>query len=235
MSNSHHPLSSEIMLEARRALDARIRRYDVADSPSPHDIARMLVRRERSLRCCHRPKDDWRTFEPPADSDAFVPQLSARLENDRNLTDGARRCGRKLAEIAYRQKRSCYLEITVTFLMKALRRCRRTIQRYLRELERAGYIKAFVRDTERTRMSAGLLVRLCGAMLPRHGWPERRNPGATFESHKNAEEDKGRRIPVQMWALRCMDGVFRSFIATIPPFPGIAEGQAGTANGGACG
>lgn len=230
MSNFHNPQSSEIMLEARRALDARIRRYGVADSPSPHDIARMLVRRERSLRCCHRPRDDWRTFEPSADSGAYVPQLSARLENDRNLTDGARRCGRKIAEMANQQTRCRSVEITVTYLMKALGRCRRTIQNYLRELERARYIDCFVIAAERSRMAIGLVIVLLQAIMPPHGWPKRENggfPGAQKDSQKHLQKDNRLIIPVRMWALRCMDGVFRSWMASIPPFPGIVEDRKG--------
>jgi hypothetical protein len=35
----------------------------------------------------------------------YVPTLSARLEDDRRLTHGARRCTRKLAEYTYRRDR----------------------------------------------------------------------------------------------------------------------------------
>ena len=42
---------------------------------------------------------------PPPESGAYVPELGARIENDRNLTDGARRLARKLAEVIYRQNR----------------------------------------------------------------------------------------------------------------------------------
>lgn len=57
-----------------------------------------------------------------------VPELAARLDDDRNLTDGARRCARKLAEYAYRYARaSRSTEITVTWLIQALGKCRRTV------------------------------------------------------------------------------------------------------------
>lgn len=136
--------------------------------------------------------------------------------------------------MANRQTRCRSVEITVTYLMKALGRCRRTIQNYLRELERAGYIGCFVIAAERSRMAIGLVIVLLEAIMPRHGWPKRKNggfPGAQEDSQKHLQEDNRLIIPVRMWALRCMEGVFRSLMVTIPPFPAIAEGQAGAANG----
>ena len=47
------------------------------------------------------------------------------MGDDRNLTDGARRCARKLAEYIYRRNREGRgAEITVTYLMRAMRRDR---------------------------------------------------------------------------------------------------------------
>ena len=87
--------------------------------------------------------------------------MSARIDNDRNLTDGARLCGRKLMGYVYRKNREGReAEITVSYLEKALGRCRRSVQGYLRELEREGYIEALVVPSERTRMCFGLLIRL---------------------------------------------------------------------------
>src|SRR5208282_2315074 len=82
---------------------------------------------------------------PPKDSDAYIPELAARLDNDPNLTDGARRCARKLAEFTYRNSREARaIDITVTYLMRALGKCRRTVQNYLRLLEREGYVRVDV-------------------------------------------------------------------------------------------
>ena len=50
-------------------------------------------------------------------------------------------------------------DITVTWLMRALGKDRRTVQRYLRQLEHAGYITVEVVHA-RTRMCAGLFVAL---------------------------------------------------------------------------
>src|SRR6202035_5645921 len=99
------------------------------------------ARRDRSLRHCHMPAQPKPRHPSPRDTGAYVPELAARLDNDDNLTDGAQRCARKLAEYIYRKNRDGRAaEITVPYLMKALGRCRRTVQRYLRQLENEGYI-----------------------------------------------------------------------------------------------
>ena len=69
-------------------------------------LAAREKRRKRSLQSCHR----FSLYErprhaKPKDTGAFVPQASAGIENDRNLTDGARRCARKIMELAYRSNR----------------------------------------------------------------------------------------------------------------------------------
>jgi hypothetical protein len=97
-------------------------------------------RQLRSYRTCWLPAEEKPLLRPPRDSGAYVPEMAASIENDPNLTDGARRCARKLAEYVYRTSRdSKTAPITVTYLMKALGRSRRSVQRYLRQLERAGY------------------------------------------------------------------------------------------------
>src|ERR1019366_5710612 len=162
-------------------------------------------------------------------SGAYIPELAARVEDDLNLTDGARRCARKLAEYIYcRNREGRTAEITVTYLMTALGKCRRTVQRYLRQLEREGYIGVEVLRAG-TRMCAGLLVELLAPLFPRHRrekWPQtRRSPDATQESQNNSSRYKYTLIPRRIWALCCMDGVFRSYMKTIsplPPFPATA-------------
>lgn len=184
-------------------------------------------RRSRSLQTAHRyatPKKQV-ARGVQKDSGAFVPELAARLENDPAITDGARRCARKIAEEAYRRNRDGRaIPVTVSYLSRALGRCRRTVQRYLRQLEEAGYIAVDVIAGARSRMAIGLVIRLCDRLLASHHrqkWPEKaRKPGATLESQK--QRFKGyipgvcRQIPVSEWAIRCMDGVFRSYMKTKP-------------------
>ena len=181
------------------------------------------TRQLRSLRCCHLPAEPKPLRAPPRDSGAYVPEMAARIDDDRNLTDGARRCARKLAEYVYRRNREGRTaEITVTWLMAALGKSRRTVQRYLRQLERAGYIAVDVIRAG-TRMCAGLAVQLLAPLFPRHHrqkWPQKLiDSDAPRMSQNNSSRYKTVRIGRESWALSCMDGVFRSLMKTISPLP----------------
>ena len=208
-----------------RRMKARIDRDGIRveiipSSASLPQTTRNENRRQRSLRSCHLPAEPKPRHAPPRDSGTFVPEMSARIEDDRNLTDGARRCARKLAEYIYRKNRAARAgDITVTWLMRALGKSRRTVQRYLRQLERAGYIAVEVLQW-RTRMCAGLFVRLLAPLLPRHGWPDKAmKPDAARVSQNYRSNIKTERFSRESWALKCMDGVFRSLMATLPRFP----------------
>jgi broad specificity phosphatase PhoE len=205
-------------LAARMARDGnRIER-----SPCPAVPPKDEDRRQRSLHFCHLPAGPKPRHAPPRDNGAYVPELAARVEDDPNLTDGARRCARKLAEYIYRRDRETRTaEITVTYLMRALRRDRRTVQRYLRQLEHAGYISVEVIHAA-TRMCAGLLVELLAPLFARHHrrqWPQKLvKKDAARKSQNHRLRTKYSR---KSWALRCMDGVFRSLMRTIPPLPAL--------------
>jgi hypothetical protein len=218
------PAENEIMEDARRSLAARIARDGIRldTTPPPPAIPKDEERRQRSYRYCHLPAEPKPRHAPPPDSGAYVPEMAARIEDDPNLTDGARRCARKLAEYIYRRDRETRsAEITVTYLMHSLRRDRRTVQRYLRLLEDAGYISVEVIYAG-TRMCAGLLVALLAPLFARHHrhqWPHKLgNPDAARKSQNHRLRIKYSR---ESWALRCMDGVFRSLMKTIPPLPSV--------------
>lgn len=179
---------SEDFIAAHRHLKARIVEGG-AFAPIPARPAD-TERSRRSLQTCHRYKAQEPQRRPvPKDSGAYVPELAARLEDDPNLCDGARRCARKLAEETYRKDRdSRSLAVTVTYLAQALGRCRRTVQRYLRQLEREGYIAVDVIAGARSRMCVGLVVRLCDPLIARHHrqkWPEAPGIQERHRSHKN--------------------------------------------------
>jgi hypothetical protein len=222
------PTDPEILAELRRLICRRTavshaQSINARDNPVPLDPERS----RRSRQTCHRfSLYEQPRHSPPPETGAYVPELGARLEDDRNLTDGARRCARKLAEYAYRRDRKGRgAEITVTYLMDALGRCRRSVQRYLRLLEREGYVRVAVVYGERSRMCAGLVVQLLAPLFaPHHAkrWPgSAAIPDATAESQNESRYSfRGRthrRMPVDQWALRCMDGVFRSLMTTLPP------------------
>lgn len=211
-------------IESARALKSRIIASGAperSDSPAVNS-----ERRRRALNTCHRYALAERTRKAgPKDSRAYVPELSARLDDDPNLSDGARRCARKIAELTYRAQRdNRMLPVTVTYLAKALGRCRRTVQRYLRQLEREGYVAVDVVVSQRARMCVGLVVRLLGPLFAAHHrdrWPGRLgNSGATSESLNQSKgyysRVEGHRTSVGEWSMRCMDGVFRTFMKTNP-------------------
>jgi hypothetical protein len=180
--------------------------------------------RNRSLKHCHLPSTPKPRHPSPRDSGAYVPEMASLIDNDLNLTDGAKRCARKLAEYIYRKNRSGReAQITVTYLAKALGRCRRSVQRYLRQLEHEGYIEVYVLPSERTRMCFGLLVRLLAPLFPKHRqdkWPEKAmNSGATAKSQIQSHRYNTKPIKRGLWAFFCSEGVWRSYLRTLQPLP----------------
>ena len=229
MLSYYHPSESELMEQARRLLRDKHAGSDklpctgVRATGIPPELS---ARRRRALQTCHRPACDERPRYPsPKDTGAYVPEMAAGIENDPNLTDGARRCARKIMEETYRRNRAGRtLPITVSYLGRALGRCRRTVQRYLRQLEAQGYLSIDVAVGDRSRLCTGLVIRLLAPLFPRHHrkrWPGRAvNSGATAESQNQRFTVL---ISRDAWAVRCMDGVFRAFmksnpLAGLPPF-----------------
>lgn len=239
MLKTYPLIESELMEEALLCLQRRAkisaRRImqcgDLAGLQNNTKRPACETRRKRSLQTCHRPRLYERSrFDSPPESGAYVPELAARLDDDRNLTDGARRCARKIAELTYRSNREGrVLEVTVTYLMKALGRCRRTVQRYLRLLERERYIRSDVVKGARSLMCVGLVVHLLKPLFARHHkerWPGRvGNSGATQESQNqrylDSLKEKPNLVSRHEWAIKCMNGVFHSFMKTLPLFEPI--------------
>jgi len=219
----HQPTEAEVAQEMLARLKARMARDGIRihKIPSPASLpTKNEDRRQRSLRSCHLPAEVEPRRALPRDTGAYVPEMAARIEDDPNLTDGARRCARKIMEYVYRKNRDGReAEITVSYLVKALGRCSRSVQRYLRLLEAGGYISVEV-VYARTRMCAGLLVEVLAPLFPRHRrqkWPQKLTKSdTTRESQNNRLRYKYSR---ESWALRCMDGVFRSYMKTLPPPP----------------
>jgi hypothetical protein len=217
------PPIEEVVQRMKARIDRDGIRIENIPSPASSPPAiRNESRRQCSLRSCHLPAEPKPRYAPPRDSGAYVPEMAARIEDDPNLTDGARRCARKIMEYIYRKNREGReAEITVSYLAKALDRCDRSVQRYLRQLEAGGYICVAVIHA-RTRMCAGLLVAVLAPLFPRHH--RQKWPGKPMDSDTTRESQNNRlryKYSRESWALRCMDGVFRSFMKTIPPLPAI--------------
>jgi hypothetical protein len=208
-------------IESARALKRR-----AVPQPALHVPPVDSERRVRSLQTCHRYAATEHAPRPlPRTSNGYVPELAARVDDDPNLCDGARRCARKIAELTYRQNREGRtLPVTVTYLATALGRCRRTVQRYLRQLEQAGYIAVDIVTSTRTRLCVGLFVKLLEPIFAGHHkarWPGTLgNAGATRASRNQSPRVKliaeGERIPVLNWATRSMNGVFDALMKTKP-------------------
>ena len=175
------------------------------------------IRQMRSYRTCWLPADHPDLLAAPRPGGKYVPELSSALDDDRNLTDGARRCARKLAEYVYRRDRDTRTaHITVTYLMKALGKSRRQVQRYLRQLERAGYIAVAVIHA-RTRMCAGLMIGLLAPLIPRHGWKKAIKPDVPRMSQNNRLRNNTRLIPRLLWAVKCADPIRQAWDRIMPP------------------
>jgi hypothetical protein len=190
-------------------------------------------RRRTSLQTCHRPRLEAKPIAYTGDSNAFVPQFSARILNDPALTDGARRCAAKLMELTYRQnRRQRALSCTVSYLAKGLGRSERAVQNYLRQLRAGGYVRHEVVRSERARMCVGIFITLLAPLFPRHhrnAWPahvkKAGTPGVNLDSdnysRKNNRTRFQARMSVEAWAWRCMDGVYRAFMksSALVPLP----------------
>jgi hypothetical protein len=215
----------EIMADALRLLTERMQRM-ARDGVEPLTTATATAyttpRSRRSVQSCHRyALKGRRLYAAPKDTGAYVPELSARLDDDPNLTDGARRCARKLAQYTYcRDREGRRARITVSYLAIALAKSQRQVQRYLRELEEAGYIATRVLKAK-TRMCVGLAIQLLEPLFPRHHaakWPAKLIDRATTGMSENKSQIyKYEEIPLSSWALHCMEGVWRAFHRTYPP------------------
>lgn len=155
-------------------------------------------------------------------TNAYVPSLAERIDLDPNLTDGARRCARILAAYTHRRAReNRSAAITVTWIAARMDVCRRTVQRYLRQLERAGYITVTICQS-RARMCIGIIVEILDALMPGHGWPvTQANPAATQKSQNYKFRYKYRRFSCSHWTAHMQEGLFRSLMNKIPPPPAL--------------
>ena len=197
-----HPSNNqtELMARARRNLDRRlleapaIREALIAPAPPP-GTTRPSSRNAACGPCANAtclPFTSARATRRPKDSGAYVPASAANLENDPNLTDGARRCARKLMEETHRRDRKeRTLQVNVSYLAKGLGRCRRTVQRYLAMLEREGYSASRSWPASSSRMCIGLIVQLLPSLFPRH-----QREVMAGEARKSAKtSDRRRRNP----------------------------------------
>lgn len=144
----------------------------------------------------------------PPNGGAYIPQMAERLERDPNLSDGARRCARVIVGYSHRRDRKGRTAgITITYLANALGRCRRTVQRYLRQLERSGYIKTIIVISQHSRLCTGLVIDLLAPLFPRHHrkkWPEKAMESGVTKAPQNYRQLI--KYNIETWDFRCRMG-----------------------------
>lgn len=207
----------------------------IGDEEFRRDTEEFEIKRKRALGTSHRFSSDrygW-GIKPRYEVEEvrdYVPQISMKVVNDRNLTDSARRIVMFIMRHAYQDARAeRFIGMTVSFIMEGLAISRRTVQRCLTLLETLGYLRCEVATAGETRMCIGLVIKLLSPLFPEHhkdSWPEhRRKSGASTLSQKQSEYikfSKGitqaatKRVLRLTWALKCMAGVARSAYKAAP-------------------
>jgi hypothetical protein len=214
----------------------------ISDEDEQRDRMKYEERRQRSLRSCHRPRYRWveDLRRKPFQTGAYIPEMPAHVMHDPDLTDGAKVCLAKIMEETYRMNRDQrWLATTISYLMAALGRCRRTIQNYLRLLEHCGYITCEVLLGAESRMSNGLKINLCESSFARHHkekWPFKNwhHPFTEDEIPPLNSENSGAQkdslnywveiyiyknilvVPVLSWAVKCMNGIHKRLMQNNP-------------------
>jgi Helix-turn-helix domain len=217
----------QVFIESVRSLKERVDRINPcrhvpAAIPSRRDCSDCSARRIKSLQQRALPAEPKAAPPPPRETGGYVPELADRLERDPRIGDGARRCARFIAAQSYRRNRKGPMPITVGYLAKAMGKARRTVQRYLRQLEAAGYIEVYVIPSRITRMCAGIVIALLKPLFPRHGWPKKLiNPAMPFLSQIYTVNKNKPPIPRLQWVEHCRNGMDRALIALVGPLPEV--------------
>lgn len=157
----------------------------ISDTEAEADRLAYMARRKRALHAQfqagfgqHPPPPNRHQRPAPRVSRQYAQEMATTAQRDRRLTDGAKalctviraRCGNGRCTVT-----------TKGTLAAVMGRCPRTIQRYLAELVRFGYLEARL-VTHITGMVIGLRLWITDAVLPffrgRHG-RRQGNPGET--------------------------------------------------------
>ena len=178
-------------------------------------------RRMRSLQTCHRYSMTERPRYEKPNTGAYTPEMSVKVQRDKNLYRNAVFAALFLMEKAYRQARDTRtLRITVSYIAKGIDRSVSTVRRYLRSLEEEGYIRIDIVRHVATGMVACLEITLLKSMFPRHHkkqWPQRlEKPDRSFLTDKESLLVYIGKESRKEWALKCMNGVWEAFMKTSP-------------------
>lgn len=207
----------------------------IDDEEFRRDTENFRIKRRRALGSSSRFSSDrygWGTqprFEV-AEARDYVPQISMKVVNDRNLTDSARRIVMFIMRHVYQDARAeRFIGMTVSFIMEGLALSRRTVQRCLTLLETLGYLRCEVATGAETKMCVGLIINLLSPLFPEHHkkkWPKHRTKsGASSLSQKQNRYIKNslgyadkalKRVGRLTWALKCLAGVARTAYKVSP-------------------
>ncbi len=183
--------------------------------------AKYETRKRRSLQTCHRFTLAERERFAVQETKAYIPEMSSRMDRDRNLYAEARTVARRCMEWAYRENRGGRtIMTTVGYIAKAIGKSPRMVQRYLRNLEKEGYLEIKIMRNAATGMVQCLEIALSATLFPEHhkkSWPKKLGkPDTTSMSHTQIHINYIKESSFE-WALRCMNGVWDSFSKNTQP------------------
>ncbi|GEM_PF-3157447 len=192
--------------------------------------------------------DELARWPIPEATEAYCPELSAWVTENRNIYGATEKVLKKLAEYIYQRDRERReADVTKSYLANATGFCERAVQYALRQLERFGLIETSV--VRENGWVVGLRIKLLNKALPRHHharWPQHVRPPvfvSLFRFHvqeidRNIEKKlvaESRRTlgeqpesykqhsiyniePVRVWAQRCMNGAWKAYRDSLPLF-----------------
>ena len=165
----------------------------VSDQEARADEAAVAIKRKRAL------DSKYNQAAPPHRHDRAAPQhtkqfskpMSTQAARDDRLTPQSKAL---LQVIVARTGKGRFTDTTKTTLGKIMNRCPRSIQRYVQELVKFGYIRTQTRKSRRTGFFIGMRIWIMNSVLP---FFVEQNPtydaGAwlnLFDSRRNPEETK---------------------------------------------
>jgi len=137
----------------------------ISDQQQRDDHADFEVRRRRALDSKHNkaPAPHRHLRGAPRASKQFAKPMATQAARDDRLTPQSKAL---LQVIVARTGRGRVTDTTKTTLGRIMNRCPRSIQRYVRELVKFGYIRTQTIKSRRTRFYVGLRIWIMNSVLP---------------------------------------------------------------------
>lgn len=174
----------------------------ISDEEQRHDHANFESRRRRALDSKHNKASTPHRHERPAPraSKQFSKPMSTQAARDDRLTPQSKAL---LQVLVARTGRGRYTDTTKTTLGVIMNRCPRSIQRYVKELIKFGYIRTQTRKSRRTGFFIGLRIWIMNSVRPFFAqedanydaeiwWEQVRNPRKSVETEESLTKVKDR-------------------------------------------